>query len=360
MQRRNLLTGVLVLTLSLIFWGNLSAKSKQPEAKEKPATVVEAAKAKQQEWYDEIKATGTLSAFQGVTMKPEVSGRVTAIYFEEGTSIEKGKPIIQIFPNILEAELDKAEAAEALAKIEFERAQELYKKKALSKQDRDIRASEYAQTQASVDQIRAQLTQYNITAPFSGRLGLRLVDLGEHLSIGQPIVNLQQLDPIRVEFSIPEVYLDLLALGQTVELTASSDPNKTYQGQVYAFDSIIDPETRSLNIRAKIPNEKEILLPGTFVRLSLLAGEKHPVITVPQTALVYSPEAVTVYKIENSKAVSTKVTIGIRRGSEVEIKSGLKVGEQVVTAGQMKLTNNAPVKISDESPSEPNSATQAE
>lgn len=314
-----------------------------------PPVVVQTAKAKTQQWYDQIEATGTLSAFQGVMVRPQVAGTITQIYFQSGQEVIQDAPLIQIYPDILEAQLQRDKAALALSEVEFRRAEELYTKKAISKQDLDTRSSELVQRQAQVEQTEAQLQQNNIAAPFPGKLGLKLVDIGDYVSIGQDLVDLQRLDPLRVEFSVPEVYLSKLAVGQTVEMYPSSDPKKLYKGEVYAFDSSVDIDTRSLFMRARVPNKDNALLPGLFAKVTLLAGEKHPVITVPQTAVVYSPEGITLYKAEDNIAKKYNITLGMRRGEEIEIKSGVDSGDMVITGGQIKLSDGAPITLATQS-----------
>ena len=348
MIKRILTFGIIILILLGIgYWVYLEVakmRNKDSSQPQMPPTAVTVAKAKQEQWYNQVKATGTMSAFQGVMVEAEVSGRVTNIYFDEGTEVKQGDPLVQIYPDILEAQLQRNEAALKLAMLDYERGVELYKKRAISRQDLDTLTSSLQQNEANVAQTQAQLAQHNITAPFSGLLGLNLIDLGSQVAPGQSIVQLQQVDPIRVQFTVPEVYLDELSMGQDVTIKPGYG-NKTYTGSVYALDSGVNPNNRSLGIRARIPNQGRELIPGTFAEVTLFAGKKHTVITVPQTSITYSSQGIYVYQVEDNKAVRTTVTIGLRKGDEVEVTSGLDVGDVVVTAGQIKLTNNAPVVI---------------
>ena len=344
-MKRNIIVALIIVILAALgykLWNMIEGPKKKQQ---RPPIVVDAVSVKQQQWYDQIQATGTLQAFQGVMIRPEVSGRVTKIYFSSGQAVEQGAPLLQIYPDILEAQLVAAKASTALAEIEFKRAQELYEKKAASKQDLDKASSALVQNQAAIGETKAELIQHNLTAPFTGTLGLKLVDVGDFLSVGEDIVNLQQQDPLRIEFSIPEVYLSKLAIGQEVEVIPSSDSQNTYSGEVYAFDSAINVQTRSLFMRAKVPNQDKKLIPGTFAKVTLLAGKKHDVLTVPQTALVYSPAGLSVYIIKNNVANKTNVVIGERRNNEIEITSGLAKDDIVVSAGQVKLTDKDPVKM---------------
>ncbi len=341
-----LLILIIVLILAFVFVKDFFEKedSKQ-QGSALPPTVVTVATAQQKYWRDQIQATGTMSAFQGIMLKPDVSGHITQIFFKDGQDIQAGQPVVQIYPDIIAAELKQAESALELAKLDFARGAELYKKRVISKQDYDELTSTLEQDAAKVSQYKAELDQHNITAPFSGRLGLRQFDLGDLVTVGQDLVNLQQTDPIRVEFVIPQIYLGELALGQKVAVVPSSVKKQTYVGEVYAFDSAVNVSTRSLAARAKVPNKDGKLIPGTFVEVTLFAGEKKPVVVVPQTAVEYSPEGDYVYLVENNKAVKTSVKLGMRREDSIVITSGVNPGQVVVTAGQIKLVNGAPVKV---------------
>lgn len=333
-----------------------------------PPVVVTVATPKEQQWYDQIKATGTMSAFQGIMVKPEVAGQITKILFQSGTYVEKGTPLIQIYPDIIRAQVERYKAALQLAQLDYARGKTLYEKNVISRQTFDTLTSNLQQDQANVAQAQAQLVQYNIVAAFSGMLGLKQVDVGDYVSAGEPLVLLQQVTPIRVEFTVPEVYLNKLSLGQMVEIIPSYNPAATIQGKVYAFNSAINTDTRTLEIWAQVPNQDRKLMPGMFVEVTLYAGEQRKVLTLPQTTLVYSPQGLFVYRVVDGKAVKSPVTIGLRKGGEIEIKTGISPTDVVVTAGQIKLVNEAPVIVNKEpdastaKPAEPaakGSATQA-
>ncbi len=324
----------------------------------RPPVVVKVGTAKQQQWYSQIKATGTISAFQGIIVRPEVAGRITHIYFDSGTYTEKDKPLFQIYPDVLQAQLLRYEAAFKLAVLDYERGKKLYNKGVVSRQDFDTLSSNLEQKRALVDETKAQLVQHNIRAPFDGQLGLRMVDAGEYVQLGQNLVSLQQLSPIRVQFSVPESYLPLLALQQEIEITPSANPAITEKGKVYAFDSAIDPNTRTIAMRASVPNKDHLLIPGGFVNVTLFAGKKHPVITVPQTAINYSTLGVSVYlATDKNTAKSIPITVGDRMGSDIEVKTGLRAGQKVIIAGQLKLFDGAKIAIA---PSDSTASTPGE
>jgi membrane fusion protein, multidrug efflux system len=339
--------GIILVILSLWagfhYWKTWSAPAGGGPAI--PPTVVDAAPAQQQAWYDQIKATGTMSAFQGVMLKPQVAGQITKIQFQSGTYIKKDTALFQIYPDIVKAQLERNQAALKLAELDYARGKILFEKNVISRQDFDKITSDLQQNQANVAQAEAQLLQYNITAPFDGMLGLKEVDVGSYVTMGQNLVQLQQITPIRVEFTVPEVYLNKVALGQTVDIAPSYNPQINVVGKVYALNSAINTDTRTLAIWAKVPNDDHKLMPGMFVEVTLYAGNQNKVITVPQTSIVYSPQGLYVYKVVDKKAVKTIVTVGLRKGNDIEVTSGLEVGQIVVTAGQIKLIDNAPVIV---------------
>ncbi len=343
--KRNLSIVAAAVVFLLVIWLIWSYFIEDKKTFTQPPVNISAEKAKQEQWQPEIDTTGTISAFQGIMLKPEVSGRITKIYFDSGQTVKAGEPIIQIYPDIFEAQLKKAHSALELSKMEYDRGKKLLDKKVMSQQNFDQLNAQYEEAQSSVDELQAQLRQHNISAPFAGRLGLRRVSLGDHVSPGQPIVNLQQLDPIRIEFSIPEVYLGVLNVGQKVTVMPASSPNKTFTGEIYAFDSALDVQTRTIDARAKIPNKEQLLVPGIFAEVRLYAGQPRTVVVVPQTALVYDLSGTSVYKVEGDKVNKLRVTIGERRGNSVEIVSGLKAGTLIVTAGQIKLHKGVTVTI---------------
>ncbi len=316
-----------------------------------PTVGVQTTTAQQKKWQEKVQATGTLSANQGVMVSTEVSGKVTQIFFKSGQMVQAGTPLVQLDPSV-----DRAALASALSQIpldenQYKRALDLYKKGVGSKSDLDERQAALEQSRAEAAKAKATLDLKLLTAPFSGRLGLRKIDLGQYVNPGAAVVNLQAIDPMRVEFSIPQVYLEKLALGQKVTITSDSYPGQTFDGNVYALDSAVNTNTRSLGIWASIPNQQHELVPGTFAEVTLFVGQPMEVITVPQTAIVYNNTSDFVYKVINDKAVKTDVKLGQRVGKLVQVASGLKAGDVIVAAGQNRLYDGASVKIETAHPS---------
>lgn len=331
-----------ILAFCLILAGCSKDKKKGYQM---PPTGVTVATAKTQQWQQQIHAIGTLLANQGILVKSEIAGRITKIYFKPGQAVKAGTPLVQINPDILRAEVNYAKAQLKLSSSQYKRYKKLYSEKAVSKEIFDEKSSDYKSDEAQLAKAEAELAQTTIKAPFSGKLGIDLIDLGDYVQAGTPIVQLQDLSSLRVNFTVPGKMLGKLKIGQSVEVQTASYPNETFTGKVYAFDSTIDPNTRNLSIRVRIPNPKQKLLPGAFVNVTLFVGKKQNVVTVPQTAIVYNVSGDYVYTVVDNKAIKTDVDLGERYQDEVAIKKGLKADDVVVTAGQIKLKNEAPVVI---------------
>jgi membrane fusion protein, multidrug efflux system len=310
-----------------------------------PPAIVEAVKVKPVFHQEQIAATGSLVAIPGIIVKPEISGRITKIYFKSGDDVLAGAPLIEINTDVINAQLGEAQAMLKLARLQFRRYSELYKTHDISKAEFDKAQAEHNSLQAKAEQIQAQLRQAKIVAPFAGKLGLSQVSVGDYVNAGQSIVNLQNLDPLKVDFSIPEVYLSKVSVEQTISLHTDAYPKETFLGKVEAIESLINQNNRTLNIRASIPNKDKKLLPGMFVATTLQFGEKYQLIKIPQPAVVYSAEGNYVFKVVNGKAQKTAVELGERDSDDIIIKSGIKPNDVIVTTGQLKVHDGAPVII---------------
>lgn len=295
---------------------------------------------------DQISATGTLISIPGIIVKPEISGRVTKIYFKSGEVVSTSTPLIEINPEIIKAQLAEAEAALNLNRLNFSRSTALYKTHDIAKSDFDQAKANYDGAQAKVASVLAQLQQTTVVAPFAGKLGLSQVNVGDYINVGQSIVNLQTLDPLKVDFSIPELYQNRVAIGQTVLLHTDSNPGKTFSGQVEAVESLINQNNRTLNVRANIPNKNGELIPGGFAEVTLRFAEER-LIMVPQTAIVYSLGGNYVFKVVANQAEKVMVTLGSKDSNNVVIQSGLKVGELIITSGQTKIYPGSPVLVNE-------------
>lgn len=307
------------------------------------ALPVETAPVKQDTITRAVEAVGTLLANEAVVIRPEVGGRVEAIQFTEGQTVTAGEPLFTLDRSIYQAELDQAEARLGLSQTNSQRISSLRSRGLGTEQERDAALSELRVSQASVALARARLDKMTIAAPFAGTLGLRRVSIGDYVSPGQDMVNLLDLDPIKVDFRVPEVYLAEVRAGQTIQVTVDAFPGETFSGEVYAIDPQVDVNGRALLLRARIPNPQGRLQAGLFARVSLIVERRDAALLVPEDALVPSGDRQSVFKVVDGKALLTPVAIGLRQGGEVEILQGLAAGDTVITAGQIKLRDGAPV-----------------
>lgn len=311
-----------------------------------PPTFVEVITVVGNDHQEQISATGSLISIPGIIVKPEISGRITKVYFKSGDTVAAGTSLVEINTDVIKAQLADAKAQSNLAKAQFGRAEELYKTKDVSKDAFERAKANIASAQAKLENMQAQLRQANIVAPFAGKLGLSQVSVGDYVNAGQSVlVNLQSMDPLSVDFSIPENYLSKVAIGQTVLLRTDAYPKEIFTGTVEAIESLINQKNRTLSIRASVPNKDGRLLPGAFVETTLQLSKQQKLIMVPQTAVVYSPSGNYVFKIINNKAQKAPVTIGERDSSNIIIKSGISIGDTIITAGQLKIGDGSPVII---------------
>lgn len=319
-----------------------------------PPTAVTTIVAKKEDWSGSLKAIGSVVAVQGVTVSADLPGIVERISFDSGRSVRAGEVLVQLDVRQEKAQLAAAEAQRDLARINYERAKSLVEGGAIPRADYDAAAAQKEQTEAKVGEIRATIERKTIRAPFTGRLGIRQVNLGQYLAAGNPIVPLQSLDPIYVDFSVPQQQATQVRVGQKVRITANELAGTGFEGQVTAIDSVVDEATRNVRIQATLSNRSGKLHPGMFVESELHAGGNLSAITVPASAISYAPYGDSVYVVSKMKDPKGQEYLGVRqqfvkvdrsRGDQVAIISGLNPGDEVVTSGTFKLRNGAPVKV---------------
>jgi membrane fusion protein (multidrug efflux system) len=319
-----------------------------------PPETVTATEVKSQQWEDFIQATGTLVAVQGVTIGAEVPGKVVKIEFEPGSTVKAGDLLVQLDTSTEESQFRAAQATAALAKANLERARELRKSETNSPAELDAADAQAKQAAAQADNIRAVIEKKTIRAPFAGRLGLRLINLGQVLKDGEPITTLQTLDPVFVNFSLPQQRLSQLADGQTVRVKIDAAPGDAFEGKITAISPEIDPLTRNVRVQATIANRGEKLRAGMFANVEIILPTKQNVLAIPATAVAYAPYGDTVFVIEEKKDASGAmqkivrsqvVRLGKTRGDFVVVVDGLKEGETIVTSGVFKLRPGMAVTI---------------
>lgn len=309
------------------------------------ATTVEVYSVKPVQMAQGITAVGSLRSDESVTIRPEVSGRIIEIGFREGERVNKGATLIRFDTSVQRAELEQAQANLGLSKSRLERSRDLFAKGVVSTQARDEAESNFKVAEANYDLAKARLSKLEIKAPFSGIVGLRTVSVGDYVKDGQDIVNLEEIDPLKVDFRIPEIYLKHVKAGQTLQITLDAFPGLTFTGRVFAINPLVDVSGRSIVIRAQIKNEGARLRPGMFARVRLLFGEEHDSLAVPEQSLIPVGDDQYLFKVVDGRAQRAKVEIGQRRDGRVEVLQGVLAGDVVVTAGQLKLRDGMPVSI---------------
>jgi membrane fusion protein (multidrug efflux system) len=311
----------------------------------KPAVPVEASKVVAAPLSEQVTAIGTLLSDEAVTISSEIAGRLKEIHFEEGQPVEKGALLFSLDDSVYRAQLDDASAKLKLAAQTNKRTSTLFSNKYATAQSADEATSNLAVNTAAVELARVQLDKTRITAPFAGIVGLRHVSAGEYITAGQALVNLEAIDPVKADFRVPEKFLPAIRVGQTIKIKVDAFPEDSFEGRVYAIDPRLDVAGRSLLVRAMVPNRNQRLRPGLFARVTVLLQLKEDALSVPEQAIVPQGESQFVFKIVDGKAKLTKVKIGTRREGRVEIVEGLAAGDQVVTAGQLKIRDGSPVTI---------------
>jgi len=320
-----------------------------------PPSTVSTIRATVQPWQPELKAVGTLRAVRGVDVTNEITGLVRSIHFKSGETVKSGQILVQLNADSDIAQLQASEAAAELAETIFERDKKQFAVRAVSQAVLDADQADLKSKRAIVAEQAANVAKKSIRAPFAGRLGITTVNPGQYLNPGDKIVTLQFLDNLYADFFLPQQELANLSLGQKVILTSDSYPGRTFTGKITSINPKVDPETRNFQIEASIANPGQLLLPGMFASVQVQAGEVKKYLTVPQTAVAFNPYGETVFVVQEGEkgpdgkpgliAKQVFVTTGATRGDQVAILKGIKEGDTVVSAGQLKLKNGSPVVI---------------
>jgi membrane fusion protein (multidrug efflux system) len=318
-----------------------------------PPTAVTTAVATRERWQPALSAVGSLRAINGVTVSTDLAGIISQISFQSGTAVKKGDLLVKLDSQQEEAQLRSAEARRDLAKISLERQHSLVTDGAVSQSDYDAAESEFRQASAAVDDARALIARKTITAPFDGMAGIRQVDLGQYLNVGAPIVTLQSIDPIYVEFALPQQDLEQIAVGKTLRIKAAGVSGEQFTGEITAIDSRLDDSTRNVTVQGTIKNPENRLLPGMFVNVDALLPEKEAIF-IPASSISYAPYGNSVFIVKSKpgpngstgKEVQQQfVKLGPSRGDQVTVISGVKEGDVVVSSGVFKLQGGAAVQV---------------
>jgi membrane fusion protein (multidrug efflux system) len=308
---------------------------------------------REEKWQGSLTAIGSIVAVQGVTITPEIPGIISAIDFESGAVVAKGDLLVRLDTSLEEAQLRALEAQEELAKLNLTRERTLRSQNMVSQAELDAAEATLKQTQGTADATRATIQKKTIRAPFAGRLGIRLVNLGQYIHAGKPIVSLQSLTPVYADFSLPQQELARLKAGMTVRVTTDTYPGRKFDGKLTAINPDLDQSTRSVGLQATLDNPDQLLRPGMFARVEVLLPEEQPALVITATAVMSAPYGDSVFVIESKPAKEKGKThlvvrqqfvrTGQARGDFVSVESGLKAGERVASAGLFKLRNGMAV-----------------
>jgi membrane fusion protein (multidrug efflux system) len=319
-----------------------------------PPTAVTTVVAQQQEWPSTVTLIGTAAAIEGVTVSADLPGTVDKIHFESGQWVHDGDILVELDTRQERAQLANMEAQRDLAQINYNRSQELVKAGVISRSEYDNASAQQKATEAQVGDIKAAIARKTIRAPFTGVLGIRQISLGQYLAAGQAIVSLQSVDPIYVNFGVPQQDAAKLKAGRSLRVTNGDLPGMAFSGKITALDSVVNEQTRNIQVQATLSNKGNRLRPGMFVQVELPLGAPRQVVPLPASAINYAPYGDSVYIVTDMKDAKGNTYRGVRqqvvkiegsRGDQVAITSGINPGDVVVSAGVFRLRNGAPVMV---------------
>jgi len=351
------LVGILAIVGAIVYakLDQFAAMGEAAEMMVVPPETVTAMAVEPAEWEQVLKAPATVSPVQGVTVSAEVGGRVSEITFVSGDRVERGAILIELDSTTEQAQLAAAEATAALAKADLARVRKLGQRDLASDDSVDRAAALVKETVAQVGVIEAQIAKKTVQAPFAGQLGLRLVNLGQILGDGDPIVTLQTLDPVYLDFSLPQQQLGRIEPGMAVRATADTAPGSIFEGRIVAISPEVDQATRNVRVRAQVGNPSLALRAGMFANVEVVLPETRKVLPVAATAVLYAPFGDSVFVVEQSASAGDEqpsltlrqqfVQLGEARGDFIDVTKGLEPGERVVTSGVFKLRSDLPVII---------------
>ena len=353
-----MLGGVVLLILALAGYKFLQIKAGMAMYAKfaPPPAAVTSTVAKAQTWQPVLSVVGSMRAVNGVLVSTDLAGIVSQIAFESGRELKKGDLLVKLDTQQEEAQLHSAQARRELGRISLQRQKDLFAKKAVAQSDYDAAESEFRQADAAVEEAQAMIARKTILAPFDGLAGIRQVDLGQYLNVGATIAPLQSLDPIYVEFSIPQQNFNQVVLGKKVHIRADGIDGEEFEGEITAIDSKVDEATRNVTIQGTVKNPEHKLRPGMYVNVDILLPEQAGVVAIPATSINYAPYGDSVFIVKDAaqpspdgtrgkEVVQQFVKLGASRGDQVAVLSGVKPGDEVVTSGVFKLRSHAAVMI---------------
>ena len=352
------LVGIFLLFAVIVGVKALQINKMQSTPMMMPPITVLSVPVKEEDWAPILPSVGTISAVQGATVSAELAGTVAEIKFRNGGVARQGDVLVKLDASSEEAQLRTAEADLELARADLERARDLAARNVVSKAELDSAESRFKQKEGTVSNMRSMISKKEVRAPFDGQLGIRLVNVGQMITAGQQVVSLQALEPLYVDFALPQQYLSKLSEGLDVHVQTDVMPGKGFVGKLTALNSSVDPVTRNVALQATLDNRDRSLRPGMFAKVEVALPEKHKTLVVPGTAISYAPYGDSVFVIEKQKDDKTGqesqilrqafVRVGEARGDFVSINQGLEPGQTVVSTGVFKLRNGMPVVINND------------
>lgn len=350
--------GLLVILVLLVAIKAMQIRKMMAMPMVMPPTTVSSVQVKQEDWPPIFSSIGTVSAVQGATVSAELAGTVAEVKFENGGLAKKGDVLVRLDASSEEAQLKSSEADLDLARSDLARARDLATRNVVSKAELDAAESKFKQKEGVVNNMRSMISKKEVLAPFDGQLGIRQVNVGQMITAGQQVVSLQALDPLYVDFALPQQDLPKLSPGLEVRLHTDVVPGRDFTGKLTALNSSVDPVTRNVTLQATIENKDRALRPGMFTKIDVLLPEKQKTLVVPGTAVSYAPYGDSVFVIEKKKDEKTGkesqvlrqqfVRVGEARGDFVSITKGLEPGQEIVSTGVFKLRNGIPVVINND------------
>ena len=354
MKLKYIIYALIVLGIAYLIFYRISANKKVAEdgagggAKGKGTALkglqVDGIIVKNSDFSNDLEITGTIDANESVALRSEVSGLVTNINFREGSNVSKGTLLIKINDRDIQAQLQDALTKQRLSATNENRSRQLLEKGAISQEEYDTSQADLASLKSQTQLIRAQLAKTSIYAPFSGKIGLRSISVGEYLTPATTIANLSSINPVKISFAVPEKYMGQILVNSEISFTTDAS-GKNFTGKVFAIEPGINTQTRTLQIKAMAPNASNELLPGSFAKIKLSLNTAKNAIQIPNEAIVPVLKGKTVFISKNGKAQQVTVTSSTRTDENIVITSGLKVGDTVLTTGAMALKPGAPVKV---------------
>jgi membrane fusion protein (multidrug efflux system) len=345
---------IFITVLGFVKFRQFQAMAGEFAAMQPPPDAVTTIVAAREEWPATLNAIGTVAAVQGVTVSADLPGLVDRIAFDSGKTVQKGDILVQLNTRQEQAQLAGAESQLQLARVNFERMQGLVQQGAVSRAEYDAAAAEHKQAEARLGEIRATIGRKTIRAPFSGLLGLRQVNLGQYLTGGDPVVPLQSVDPVYVNFGVPQQEASQMRSGRSVRITVGELSDNEFTGRVSALNSVVDQTTRNVQVQATLANPGGKLRPGMFVQAQVMLGSARPVVALPASAISYAPYGDSVFVVSDMKNPQGQTYRGVRqqvvklgdaRGDQIAVLSGINPGEEIVSSGVFKLRNGAPVQV---------------